>query len=85
MGGRWLYTQVEQRAENRPTLYGHDASEQEEAGTLKIVKLACDYHLRDYILLGGPVEQSRWLNAFQERAKTPLLLRWMPNGGWPCA
>ena len=33
------------------------------------------YHLGGIIFsLGGPVEQSRWLNAFQQRAKTPLLI-----------
>ena len=50
-------------------------SEQGEQHFEEIARQIDDYHLGGIIFsLGGPVEQSRWLNAFQERAKTPLLI-----------
>ena len=41
----------------------------------EIARQIDEYHLGGIIFsLGGPVEQSRWLNAFQQRTKTPLLI-----------
>ena len=50
-------------------------SEQGEKHFQEISQQIKDYHLGGIIFsLGGPVTQSRWLNAFQKQTKTPLLI-----------
>ena len=50
-------------------------SEQGEKHFQEIAQQIKDYHLGGIIFsLGGPVTQSRWLNAFQKQTKTPLLI-----------
>ncbi len=50
-------------------------SEQGEAHFKQIKSQVEDYHLGGIIFsLGGPVEQTRWLNKLQQSSKTPLLI-----------
>lgn len=50
-------------------------SEKDEAHFKAIEEQIESYHLGGIIFsLGGPVKQTKWLNAFQEKAKTPLLI-----------
>ena len=50
-------------------------SEQGETHFEQIKNQVKEYHLCGIIFsLGGPVEQTHWLNKFQQSSKTPLLI-----------
>ena len=60
-------------------------SEQGETHFKQIKNQVKEYHLGGIIFsLGGPVEQTRWLNKLQQSSKTPLLIGMDAEWGWPC-
>ena len=70
-----LYTQMSSEEKIGQLFMVMAFSKQGEEHFQKIARQIEEYHLGGIIFsLGGPVEQSHWLNQFQKKSKTPLLI-----------